>query len=116
MGKNRVKMNIAGSSYVIVSDETEAYTKSIGQEIDNKMSNLMRNNPDLSAMKAAVLIAFDYCDKARKESDSSENLRNQIKVSFETSAKVQFELEKLKEDNDKLKKALTKLKTENKKS
>ena len=76
----------------------------------------MQNNPDLSAMKAAVLVAFDYCDKSRKESDASENLRNQIKVSFETSAKIQLELEKLKDDNDKLKKALTKLKNENKRT
>ncbi len=116
MGKNKVKMNIGGSNFVIVSDESEAYTRSIGQEIDSKISQLMKNNPDLSAMKAAVLVAFDYCDKSRKEIDASESLRNQIKVSFETSAKVQFELEKLKDDNDKLKKALTKLKTENKKS
>ena len=107
-------MSIGGSNFVIVSDESESYTKSIGQEIDSKISDLMSGNPDISVMKAAVLVAFEYCDRARKELDASESLRNQIKVSFETSAKVQFELEKLKDDNDKLKKALAKFKNENK--
>ena len=115
MGKSKVKMNIGGSSFVIVSDESEAYTKSIGQEIDGKITDLMKNSPDLSAMKAAVLIAFDYCDKSRKDLEASESLRNQIKVSFETSAKAQLELEKLKSDNEKLKKALAKLKSESRK-
>lgn len=66
MEKNRIKINIAGSSYVILSDESEGYVRSIADEINSKVELIGRKSSDISNLMAAILTAMDFCDLYKK--------------------------------------------------
>ncbi len=113
MEKNRVKLNICGTDYVVLSEESETYIKSIATEIDQKMSETLKDQTKKSLVMAATLAAMDYCDKLRKEKENNENAGNRVKEYLEMTAKSQIEKETLREENEILKEELEELKREN---
>lgn len=93
MEKNRVKLNICGTDYIITSESSEDYMLSVGQEVDSKLNTILEKNPRLSASMASVLTALDYCDEARKANESADHLRSQIKQYLDESTIAQMELQ-----------------------
>lgn len=79
MERNRVKVTIAGVNYSLITDETAEYTNEIATEIDSKMKELQGANPFMSTNQAAVLVAIEFADKARKSEQTAEGYRAQIK-------------------------------------
>lgn len=94
MEKTKVKLNICGTDYTILSDENEEYVKDIAQKVDNRISEVLEQSNKISMATAAVLVALDYCDdfsKAQKREDSlKEKIDKQLK-----------ELKDFKEQNEK---------------
>ena len=76
--KNKVKVTIAGVDYALTTEETPEYTTMLAAEIDEKMKELRAANPFISTNQAAVLIALDYANSAKKAEQSADNLRAQI--------------------------------------
>ena len=103
--KNRVKLVIGGSEYVISSDEEESYVLEIGEEVERHMATVMAANPHISTTMASTLCALDYCDAARKAGESSDNLRLQMKDYIEDNARLRME-------SDEQKRALLEIKRE----
>ena len=64
--KNKVKVTIAGVDYALTTEETPEYTTRLAAEIDEKMKELRAANPFISTNQAAVLIALDYANSAKK--------------------------------------------------
>ena len=64
--KNRVKLTICDTDYIISTDEPESYVKELGEELDRSMRNVMEGNNRISTTMAAVLSALTYADEARK--------------------------------------------------
>ena len=79
MERNKVRVTIAGVNYSLITDETAEYTNEIAAEIDSKMKELQGANPFMSANQAAVLVAIEFADKARKSEQTAEGYRAQIK-------------------------------------
>jgi len=102
MGKNRVRITIGGAEYVITSDDDEAYMISVGEDVDHAMDDLTRGNPRVSTTMAAVLTALDYCDKYKKESGSTGNLRGQMKDYLEDSSRTRMELDEARREISRL--------------
>ena len=113
MEKNRVRLNICGTDYVVLSEESETYIKSIAAEIDERMSGVLKEQTKKSVTMAATLIAMDYCDKLRKSEENIANSDSRVKEYLEMTAKSQVETETLKEENERLKEELEELKREN---
>ena len=79
MEKTRVRLHICGTDYTISSAEDDAdYMRALGVELDDKMHELLEDNPRLSITQCAVLCALDYLDASKKSESRSENLRSQI--------------------------------------
>ena len=89
--KNRVKLNIGGSEYIVVSDESEEYVCGVGDEIDRRIRDQLSSNPHVSITTAAVLTALDCCDEWRKASSAQDNLRLQMKNYLEDSTRTKIE-------------------------
>lgn len=89
--RNRVTLHIAGESYVMLSDETEAYMQEVAALVDSKISEA-KQIPGVSTMKAAVLAACNIADAYYKSVQAADNLRSQMKNYLEEASALRREL------------------------
>lgn len=82
-----IRIRIAGRTFGIISDEKPEYLKRIAQDVDESISKMLANNPNLTFERAAVLAALKYCDDAKKAqtkgyientNNDHDNLRQQV--------------------------------------
>ena len=45
MAKNRIKISILGSDYIIASEEEENYVRQIAAETEKRIAGITRDNP-----------------------------------------------------------------------
>ena len=103
MAKNRIKISILGSDYIIASEEEENYVRQIAAETEKRIAGITRDNPRLSVTMAAVLAA--------KATESADNLRSQIKDYLEDSSQARMEADEARRENEKLKKEVQTLRS-----
>lgn len=103
MPLNKIKLNIAGSSYTINSMDPEEYIQQIAKTLDQDMKAVLDQSPSASVTAAAVLCAMTYLDKLEKSSKGADNMRLQIKQYLEEANKARYEAEKVKIELEKLK-------------
>lgn len=112
MEKQNVVINIAGSDYTIITEEDPAYVQALADALDKDIMEIVAANRRLSMTQAAILVALDYADKATKESESADNMRNQIKEYLEDSARYKMEAEVARRDVERLQKELKNAKSQ----
>ena len=93
MEKNKVKLTICGAEYIIGSDEDSKYMIELGDEVDEKISTVLKQNPRISVTQAAVLAALEFADSEKKAVVSAENLRSKIQEYLEDSARAKTDRE-----------------------
>ena len=99
MLKNKVRVNIAGSNYVVLSEEEESYTKLVAEEVNKKIEEIKKSSSDISSLMAAILTAMDFCDLYSKSILTISNLN----IKGEEHIK---EKEMLQKENSELKKKI----------
>ncbi len=102
MEKNTHRLRIAGEEYRIVSAETTEYMGELAHEIDLKMADILKGNR-VSTTQAAVLVALQYADEAKKNGGTTDNLRLQLKEYLEDAAKAKSERDFYKRELDRIK-------------
>lgn len=102
MEKNKVRVNIAGVTYSLITDETAEYTNELATEIDEKMKEMQGANPFMSTNQAAVLVAIEFADKAKKAEAAAEDYRNQIKDYLKDASEAQTERDFYKREIDRI--------------
>ncbi len=108
MEKERVKLNICGNDYYITTDEDPQYVQMLGVELDEALSKVVQSSSRLSMTQAAILVALEYADSAKKANETADNLRSQIKEYLEDSARYKMEAEVARRDVDRLNRELQK--------
>ncbi len=106
MLKNRVKINICGMEYTILSEESEEYIKQIAKQIDYEMGNILEINTRFSVTMAAILTALKYCDGLKKSQHDADNLRIQIKDYLEESVEARMKFDQSEKEIVSLKKEI----------
>ncbi|MBR3289827.1 MAG: cell division protein ZapA [Clostridia bacterium] len=108
MTNNAIKLTIAGTQYSILSDEPAAYMMELGAQLDRDMRSKLEN-PRVSTTMAAVLVALETADAARKAEAAADNLRSQMKDYLDDNARARMEadstrreLERLRSENSEL--------------
>lgn len=101
MERHTQRLKIAGEEYPIVTEEDTKYMEDLAHDIDLKMASILKNGR-LSTTQAAVLVALEYADLAKKNGSSSDNLRSQLKEYLEDAAKAKSERDFYKRELDKL--------------
>ena len=96
MARNRVKLTIGGSDFVLSSDESTEYMEALGRAVDGEMRKLMDENPRMSMNMAAVLTAINNADRARKAEASGDHLRTQVAEYLEENKALRAEMEALR--------------------
>jgi len=78
MGKNRIKVTILGSEYVILTEDPEQIIHEMASEVENQINSFIEASPGLSTSMATVLTALNFCDGKKKAENAADNLRIQI--------------------------------------
>lgn len=102
MEKNKVRVNIAGVTYSLLTDETAEYTQTLAAEIDEKMREMQGANPFMSTNQAAVLLAIDYADQAKKAEETAAGYREQIKDYLKDASEAQTQRDFYKRELDRV--------------
>lgn len=102
----KIRLMIAGEEYNISTDDDLDYVAGIGEELDKKISTLMRENARISVTQAAIVTALEYADLYKKSDLTSENLRNQIQGYLEDAARARTDAEISKRECERLAKEL----------
>ena len=95
---NKVRIEIAGSRYVIATPEGEERVLSLGREIDAQVRQLMDGNDRVSLNDALVLCCLNYANAYKKSEESTDYL--------EDATLARIELDETKRENERLKRRL----------
>ena len=93
MEKNKVKLTICGAEYVIASGEENKYMIELGNEVDEKITSILRQNPRISVTQAAVLAALEFADAEKKATSDAEKLLSSIQEYLEDSSRDKLNCE-----------------------
>ncbi len=102
MALNRLKANICGTTYTLVSEESLSYMRDLVAQVDAQMSEIVTGNARMSTTMAAVLTAIDNADKANKESRAAEDLRLQLKRMVDDTEHLKDQLAAAREEVSRL--------------
>ncbi len=110
----KIKLMIAGTEYSIATDDNLEYVAQLGEELDKSISTIMRDSSKLSVTQAAILVALENLDKAKKGETSAENLRSQIQGYLEDAARARTDAEISKREAERLTKEISALRNSKK--
>ena len=103
MAKSKVKINVAGMNFSLVTEDDPAYIEDLAKQLSDKIEAIVEGNANISVAQAAILVALDCSDELSKHNNSSDNLRAQIKDYLENAARARMEAEQYKRELEKLK-------------
>ena len=95
MAFNKIKLNIAGTSYVINSADSEEHVLELANILDRDVKQIMDRSPSASVTAAAVICALTYLDKLNKSDSSADNMRKQVRQYLEDANSARMEAERL---------------------
>ncbi len=102
MALNRLKANICGTTYTLVSEETLSYMRDLVAEVDSDMAQILAADSHMSTTMAAVLTAVTNADKARKESSAADELRLKLKRLVDDNEALEDRLAAAREEVERL--------------
>ena len=105
--ENRITVNIAGTEYTLMAEESPAYMQKVAAHVSEKMSAIMEGGK-IARMDAAVLAAANITDELYKEQAVSENLRSQLKDYLDEASRAKAEAREARRELFKLQQKLDK--------
>lgn len=101
MEKNRVRVEIDGITFNVISEEDERYVQFVTSHVDRAILETMKSNPRLTKTEGIILVAVNLKDQLEKEKKKLEDFKISIKNDdnarkLERFEEVQRELEELK--------------------
>lgn len=102
MSLNRLKANICGTTYTLVSEESLSYMRDLVAQVDAEMAQIVTDDRRMSTTMAAVLTALQNADKANKESKAAEDLRLKLKRMVDDCEHLKDQLAAAREESARL--------------
>jgi len=76
MGSSEI--TILGQKYTIRGDESEEYIKKLASFVDSKLKEVYSASPNITPLKAAIIVSLDMADELHKLKESQENVTKTI--------------------------------------
>jgi len=111
MSVNRLKANICGTTYTLVSEESLSYMRDLVAQVDSEMADIVANDRRMSTTMAAVLTALTNADKAQKEARAAEELRLELKRVVDDREHLKDQLVAAREEAARLSQEMLQLRT-----
>lgn len=100
--KNRVKLKICGSEFIVIADEDKEYIRKTAKIVDTRVKELLKENDKFSFNMATIVAALNYLDELQKEKEITNILRESTEKNEAIAKKAVAENIILKEENAKL--------------
>lgn len=91
----KVPFCVAGTDYVIQTEEAPDYIRSLASTVDKKISVYLRMGSMVTLTMSAVLSAMECCDESAKLKADVENLRKQITEYISEASRLTAEKDEL---------------------
>ena len=104
--KHKVKITVAGTEYIVLTHESEAYTRGLAEQVDESIQDMCINGR-ISITAAAILTAVNLCDKLKKYELDADALGEQIEKYLEAANEQMNKYNELKTENERLKKNIS---------
>ena len=106
MVRNKVKLNIAGAEYAIITEDDVKYVAELGKDVDRAITQTMKENPHISVTQAAVLTTLTFADEYKKASTTADHLREQIKDYLDDASNAKSKADWARHEAEKAKRDL----------
>ena len=103
---NRVKIEVCGAKYVIVSTKEEAYVREMGRLLDTQVRELMDSAPGVTFNDALVLAAMNFLDAYKQAEENADHLRSQVSAYLEDAGRARIEADEAQREVRRLQEAL----------
>lgn len=94
--KNKVTIKICGYDFIIASDDSPEYIRSIGQKVEDHINRLMNYSSSMSTSMASIFTALEFCDESVKAREAADNLRSQVKEYLDDAVRAKSEASELR--------------------
>lgn len=106
MAVSKVLVTIAGNEFCLTTEDEPAYVEALASELSKELTGMLEANDSMSITQAAILCALNVKDDLKKNNNSTDSLRGQIKDYLEDSARARMEAEAAKREVERLKEEL----------
>lgn len=101
--KNKVRLKICGSQFLITADESRQYIQKIAGIVDKRIKQLSDSDQKLSVQMATIVAALNYCDQLEKEKVITRELIKKTDDCESIARDATMQLNKLLIENQQLK-------------
>jgi len=101
--KNKVRLKICGSQFLITADESRQYIQKIAGIVDKRIKQLSDSDQKLSVQMATIVAALNYCDQLEKEKVITRELIKKTDDCESIARDATMQLNKLLVENQQLK-------------
>lgn len=101
--KNKVRLKICGSQFLITADESQQYIQKIAGIVDKRIKQLSDSDQKLSVQMATIVAALNYCDQLEKEKVITRELIKKTDDCESIARDATMQLNKLLVENQQLK-------------
>lgn len=108
---NRVKVFINGKEYIIETEESEEYTRSLAKKLSDRLSSAMKGT-SISLVDASILVSLDCLDETLKQSANMDNIRAQVKDYVDDAGEARLKLDEAQRELRSLKAKVSALEKE----
>ena len=112
MEKKKIRLIIGGMDFNLTTTDDTDYLKSLGDEVDERLSEIKKENPRLSISRAGILCALRFADDMHKAEERTSTLRKEIQAYMEDASKAKTDAEVARRESERLNKEIASLKSE----
>ncbi len=78
--RSKVKVDILGQEYVLKGTESLEYLEMVGKYVEEKMEQVSQNNSSYGPTKVAVLVSLQIADELNKLKDDYDKIVEELRV------------------------------------
>jgi len=109
---NRVRIEVAGSWYVISTTEESSYVEELARELDEQLTKLLGKNDSLSINDALILCSLQFLLDKRQSERSADRLRQQFSGYMEEIKRAKDDTAAKQKENEELRREVLQLRVE----
>lgn len=109
---NRVRIEVAGSWYVISTTEESSYVEELARELDEQLTKLLGKNDSLSINDALILCSLQFLLDKRQSERSADRLRQQFSGYMEEIKRAKEDTAAKQKENEELRREVLQLRVE----
>ncbi len=109
---NRVRIEVAGSWYVISTTEESSYVEELARELDEQLTKLLGKNDSLSINDALILCSLQFLLDKRQSERSADRLGQQFSGYMEEIKRAKDDTAAKQKENEELRREVLQLRVE----